>query len=67
MNPFRFTVECHVCGGEGAGDINASAAQFYGFVSHSDPRVCAEVLAGKKAAMERKEKELAERERALKV
>lgn len=66
MKLYQFTVECHVCGGTGAGDINASAAQFYGFVSHSDPRVCAEVLAEKKAALARKEKELAEKEKALK-
>lgn len=67
MNPFRFTVECHVCGGEGVGDHNAAGAQFYGFVSHSNPAICRDILASKKAAMERKEKELAEREKALKV
>ena len=60
MNPYFMTATCDVCGCEGAATPKTSAANWIvgNFVSHTDPRVCADNL-------KRKKRELDERERAL--
>lgn len=47
MNPYVFTVTCDVCGGEGdaTARTNAAAYRTDSFISHRDPRVCADVIA----------------------
>lgn len=49
MNPYTFPVTCDTCGGEGMGTIQAAGAAWVrgSFVTHSDPRVCRDVLAAK--------------------
>lgn len=43
----QYRVTCHVCGEEGIGDHRTAGAEWYGFVSHADPQVCADNLAAK--------------------
>ena len=55
MKIYTTTATCNVCGCEGAATQKTAAAQWIigNFVSHSDPRVCANNL--KRKERERKE------------
>lgn len=47
----HYPVVCEVCGGEGL----ACKHYQYGVVRHRDPQVCANILADKKAELDRRE------------
>ncbi len=66
MNLFQFPVTCGVCGGGGMGDHNTAAAAWIrgSFISHTDPRVCADTLRARKEELERKEQKLASNQSA---
>lgn len=54
MNPYIFPVCCHICGGEGLGDIHVMSGAWTGSVVHSDPNVCRANLEAQRRAMEAK-------------
>lgn len=59
MNHYIIPVTCSVCGGEAtASPMDAAREWFGGFLSHSDPRICEEVLREKKR-QEKRKKEMA--------
>lgn len=58
MNPFLFPATCEVCGSDGVGTISTAAASWErgSFVSHRDPRVCADVLARQERQRKKRER-----------
>lgn len=65
MNPYQFEVTCDVCGEGGMGTSRCAAASWLEgcSVRHQDPGVCADNLARKKAALDRREAELTKKEK----
>jgi len=59
MNPFQYPVTCDVCGGEGVGTVRTAGAAWMegSFISHTDPRVCAENLRLKRLEREKRKSE----------
>jgi hypothetical protein len=66
MNIFNLSVTCEVCGCEGAATPKVVAAAWTkgNFVSHRDPQVCADNLKRKKADLDKREKQLQEKEKS---
>lgn len=54
MNPFCFSAQCSVCGGDGMATPSAMKSLWYGgSVSHTDPAVCRDTLARAQRKRER--------------
>lgn len=61
MQKYIFPATCEVCGGEGmASPHGATSAWTGGFLAHSDPRVCAEVIRQREEAQKRQAAEAAQ-------
>lgn len=58
-NPYIFTVECDVCGGEAAADIETAGAAWRPgtTITHRDPSICRDVIERRKRREERERKE----------
>ena len=61
MNPYIFPVCCHICGGEGLGDIHTMSAAWTGSVVHRDPNVCRANLDAQRREIENEKKKLTDK------
>lgn len=58
MRIYTETATCSVCGEDGAATIRTASAEWLGaFISHKDPRVCADNLARKKREEEKRKQQ----------